>query len=153
MQQTAWLARTLLATAGFGWLAAATAVTAPPPNQVTSAQAPALRLNTLGYLPAAPKRATIARPGDSFAVVRVGDGKRVLEGPITGPARNEDTDEELYVADFSALTEPGEYRLEVPNVGESAPFRIAADLYREPFRTVTRAMYLMRCGKIGRAHV
>lgn len=29
---------------------------------------------------------------------------------------------------------------------QSAPFRIAEDIYREPFRLVTRAMHLWRCG-------
>jgi endoglucanase len=31
-------------------------------------------------------------------------------------------------------------------VGESAPFGVAADVYRQPFYVVTRAMYLWRCG-------
>ena len=108
--------------------------------------APPIRLNTLGYLPDAPKQATVASPCAAFAVVRVGDGERVLDGTATGPLRNADTDEQLYTADFSTLVEPGEYRLDVPGVGQSAPFRVAADVYDEPFRTVTRAMYLWRCG-------
>ncbi len=52
----------------------------------------------------------------------------------------------LYTADFSALAEPGEYRLDVPGVRRSDPFRIGADVYREPFVVVTRGMYLWRCG-------
>ena len=144
MMRTQWIARTLGVLAGFGWCAAAFVMAQSP--QPAASSAPLVRLNTIGYLPHAPKQATIARPADVFAVVRAGDGKRMFEGPVTGPIRNSDTDEQLYVADFSALTEPGEYRLDVTNVGSSAPFRIAADVYREPFRTVTRAMYLMRCG-------
>lgn len=140
------LAQTRLVTAAFGSLAMVAVALAQSPPQSTFAQAPTVRLNTLGYLPDASKRATIARPSDTFVVVRTSDEKRVLEGPIIGPIRNDDTDEELYLADFSALGEPGEYRLEVSDVGQSPPFRIAADVYAEPFRTVARAMYLMRCG-------
>lgn len=108
--------------------------------------APAVRLNTLGYLPQAPKQATVSAPADRFAVVRSVDDAVVLEGTVTGPVVNEDTDEPLYTADFSALIEPGEYRLEVPGVGRSAPFRVAADIYRDPFYLATRGMYLWRCG-------
>jgi endoglucanase len=136
-----WLAFAAIAC---GWLAA-DAISQSPAS--TSAENSAeLRLNTIGYLPSAPKQATVARAAESFAVVRTGDGKRVLEGRVTGPVRNEDTSEDLYIADFSALTEPGDYRLEVTGVGESPDIRIAADVYAAPFVTVARAMYLMRCG-------
>lgn len=105
-----------------------------------------IRLNTIGYLPDAAKRASIAAKCSKFAVLRVDDGAKVLEGVATGPASNPDTREQLYTADFSELDKPGEYRLDVPEVGRSAPFRIAADVYRRPFYTVTRGMYLWRCG-------
>ncbi len=78
--------------------------------------------------------------------MRVKDSAQVFEGTVSGPVLNADTLEQLCIADFSALHEPGEYRLEVPGVGRSAPFRIAADVYREPFYTVMRGMYLWRCG-------
>jgi endoglucanase len=149
MKRTGWLARSIFVRTVIGWMALgwmAANVLAQPADPAPAAQAPPLRLNTIGYLPDAPKQATIARPAESFAIIRTRDGERVLEGPVTGPIRNEDTAEELYIADFSALMDPGEYRLEVPGAGQSPPFRIAADLYKEPFRTVTRAMYLMRCG-------
>lgn len=113
---------------------------------VRAQDAPPIRLNTLGYLPGAAKQATIAVPCSAFSVVRLADGKRVLEGSATGPLHNADTDEQLFTADFSQLKEPGEYQLDVAGVGQSAPFRVAADLYREPFYLVTRAMYLARCG-------
>jgi endoglucanase len=108
--------------------------------------APPIRLNTLGYLPDAAKRASVAAPCEAFAVVRVEDGARVLEGTIEKPVRNEDTGEELWVVDFSRLRSPGEYVLEVAGVGRSAPFQIAGDLYRQPYSLVTRGMYLWRCG-------
>lgn len=105
-----------------------------------------IRLNTVGYLPGGEKKASFPGPGSRFAVVRVRDGVKVLEGTVTGPVLNEDTQEQLYTADFSALKRPGEYRLDVQGVGRSAPFRVAARIYDEPFRTVTRGMYLWRCG-------
>jgi len=57
-----------------------------------------------------------------------------------------DTGEEVYMADFSKLKQPGEYQLTVPGVGHSAPFKISYNIYREPFRTAMLGFYLWRCG-------
>ena len=106
----------------------------------------AIRLNTVGYLPKAEKHVSIAAPGTNFAVVRVADNKTVSTGKITGPVLNADTGESLYTADFSSVKKAGDYRLVVPGVGQSAPFHIAADVYREPYYTTMRGFYLWRCG-------
>jgi endoglucanase len=79
-------------------------------------------------------------------VVRVTDGSTAFQGKATGPVLDPDTQEQLYTADFSKLKRPGEYQLDVPSVGRSAPFHIAADVYREPFHTVMLGFYLWRCG-------
>ena len=79
-------------------------------------------------------------------MVRVADGATVFKGTIIGPVFDADTQEQLYMADFSKVKQPGEYQLEVPGVGRSAPFRIAKDVYREPYYVVMRGFYLWRCG-------
>ncbi|MGE3639992.1 MAG: glycoside hydrolase family 9 protein [Pirellulales bacterium] len=127
---------------GFVWMPVLCAQSADA--QPTGARE--VRLNTLGYLPAARKQASVAKPAERFVVLGATDGRPVLEGSLSGPIRNPDTNEDLYTADFSALEAPGEYRLRVEGVGESEPFTIAADLYVEPYRLASRAMYLMRCG-------
>ncbi|HWP44076.1 MAG TPA: glycoside hydrolase family 9 protein [Blastocatellia bacterium] len=106
----------------------------------------AIRLNTVGFLPDHEKRASIAARCEDFRVISESDGAAVFRGKATGPVRNADTDEELYIADFTTLKQPGVYRLDVPGVGRSAPFRIGRDVYHFPFYAVTRAMYLWRCG-------
>lgn len=106
-----------------------------------------VRLNTIGFLPEYQKRASVAAKFEEFAVVELGRRPRVVfRGRAEGPIHNEDTDEDLYVADFSALKRPGLYRLEVEGVGGSPPFRVAADVYDAPFRAAVQAMYLWRCG-------
>jgi endoglucanase len=105
-----------------------------------------IRFNTVGYLPNAEKQATIAASCANFTVVRVTDGSTAFKGKATGPVLDPDTQEQLYTADFSKLKRPGEYQLDVPSVGRSAPFHIAADVYREPFHTVMLGFYLWRCG-------
>jgi len=121
-----------------GLLFVGVALSAPAPTPVS--------LNSLGYLPDAPKQANFAASAGSFEVVRFPEGIQVWTGQASGPVENADTGEELYEVDFSDLTEPGQYQVRVPGVGESAPFRIGPDVYRSAFRTVARAMYLWRCG-------
>ena len=113
---------------------------------VSAFAAPAIRLNTLGFLPDAPKQATVAAKSGDFSVVRAHDGAVVFKGTLQPSASAPDGEEVLVVADFSGLRVPGTYVLQVKNAGESPAFRIASDLYREPFFLVTRAMYLWRCG-------
>jgi endoglucanase len=106
----------------------------------------AIRLNSVGYLPKAEKHVSIAAPCTNFSVVRISDNKTVSTGKVAGPALDADTGESLYTADFSIVKKAGDYRVVVPGVGESAPFHIAADVYREPYYTVMRGFYLWRCG-------
>jgi len=105
-----------------------------------------VRLNTLGYLPHAPKIASIAGQCTNFAVIRLPDESLVFSNAVSGPVTNPDTKEKLYWADFSSITNPGTYRLVVHGIGKSAPFRVAPDVYRDPFYVVMRGFYLWRCG-------
>jgi endoglucanase len=105
-----------------------------------------VRLNSIGYLSDSPKRASIAAACTEFKVLRAANGSLALAGTVSGVVTNQDTQEELRVVDFSAIREPGEYRLVIPNVGESPVFRVGGDVYREAYYTVTRGMYLWRCG-------
>ncbi len=106
-----------------------------------------IRLNTLGFLPDQAKAATIlttsVRP---FRVEPAEGGAALVSGTTGEPKTNADTGETVAVADLSALKTPGRYRLVVDGIGRSAPFAVVADLYAAPFRTVTRAFYLWRCG-------
>ncbi len=105
-----------------------------------------IRLNTVGYLPQAEKKASIAAACTNFIVVRLPSRLPVFSGTVTGPVLNGDTREQLYTADFSVCSVSGEYELDVPGVGRSAPFRIAPDVYRESYSTAMLGMYLWRCG-------
>ena len=114
----------------------------PPPG------AP-IRLNTVGFRPDSVKRATLAAPATEFRIVRTDTGAVVFTGRAESPVVTAPTDtagETVQVADFSAFATAGRYALDVPGVGRSAPFVIAADVWNEPYRIATRAMYLWRCG-------
>lgn len=109
---------------------------------------PDIRLNTVGYLPGRPMAASVANRNGTFQIRRLDDGAMVWEGVLSLPRLNADTGEQLSAADFSALGTPpaGDYELIVAESGERVRFRIASDLYREPFRLATQAMSLWRCG-------
>lgn len=105
-----------------------------------------IRINTVGFLPFQEKRASIAMPCNFFWIIDVNTDKKVFEGKVIGPILNEDTDEELYLADFSEFKEPGKYLLRVDDLGDSPEFEIGESVYLEPFRAAMIGMYLWRCG-------
>jgi endoglucanase len=105
-----------------------------------------IRLNTVGFLVNHEKRASIAARCSRFSVVDDVDGAVVFRGRTTGPVHNADTNEVLYIADFSTLKRPGVYRLKVEGVGQSSSFRVGSDVYDFSFYTTLQAMYLWRCG-------
>lgn len=103
-----------------------------------------VRLNSVGFLPARAKFATFA--GDSAAFsVKTKDGTEVLAGTGAGPIDNPDTGEMVYIADFSSVTEPGEYYVEA-GVGRSVDFRIAEDALDGALDAVMLGLYGQRCG-------
>ena len=120
----------------------------PPPAIVQAAYDTRIRLNTIGFLPDAPKQATVAASCEKFDVVRVSDHAVVFTGQAGAPFQTAvtDTDETIQTIDFSAVTAPGKYRVEIAGVGASAPFTIGREIWNQPFEVATRAMYLWRCG-------
>ncbi len=104
-----------------------------------------IRLSSIGYLPEAPKIATIVTECSEFHL-KSADGNIVLSGAVTGPKRQDDVAQDVWRADFSDVRQTGTYYLDVPNVGQSITFHIAPDVYNFPYVTSMRAMYLWRCG-------
>ncbi|MBK9614406.1 MAG: glycoside hydrolase family 9 protein [Uliginosibacterium sp.] len=107
-----------------------------------------VRLNQLGYLNAALKRATIASDAKAPLPWRVVDAQaRVLaEGMTTVFGRNSASGEHLHVADFSALIAPAnDLVLEVAG-DTSHPFVIGPDLYRKLKLDALNFFYQQRSG-------
>ncbi|MEW6305433.1 MAG: glycoside hydrolase family 9 protein, partial [Verrucomicrobiota bacterium] len=100
---------------------------------------PAIHVNQEGYVPSLPKHAMIgyyagnlgelALPSTSFSLVDASNGATVYQGTLTlrpdvGYNYTPTPYQNVYQADFSGFTTPGEYRLVVPGVGASLPFLI-----------------------------
>ena len=113
---------------------------------IVSAADTNIMLNTLGFLPDKNKRASINAPCTQFSVIRSIAGTEAFSGAVTGPKKNNDTGEDLYVADFSTLTEEGTFYLKVDGVGRSPDFSIKKGVYNDAYYAAMRAMYLWRCG-------
>ncbi|AEY66061.1 glycoside hydrolase family 9 protein [Clostridium sp. BNL1100] len=103
-----------------------------------------IRLNSIGYLPEAEKKATIAASSGDFIVVN-SSGTAVLTGKTT-TVYDSDTNEQVSIADFSQVKTEGSYTLLVPGIGKSVTFKIDPNIYLNPFKTTMLGMYLWRCG-------
>lgn len=112
---------------------------------VFGAQAQGIAVNQVGYLPAAAKWAALpADAADEFRVVRVGSGDVVLRGRL-GPAQTwAPGDAAVRLADFSALTDVGEYELRVDGQPASPRIRIAPDAYAALNAASLKAFYFNR---------
>ncbi|KQY86761.1 glycoside hydrolase family 9 protein [Pelomonas sp. Root1444] len=110
-----------------------------------AAQAQGVAVNQVGYLPNAAKWAALpGAAGDEFRLVRVGGGEVALRGRL-GPAQTwAPAGQAVRLADFSALTEPGEYELRADGVPASPRIRVAADAYAALTAASLKAFYFNR---------
>ena len=105
-----------------------------------------IRLNSLGFLPGAQKKATIIAECSNFSVKQASDDAVVYSGAVVGPLHQDDVSQDVWIADFSQVKEKGKFYLDVPGVGRSFDFEIGDKVYDFAFYTTMRAFYLWRCG-------
>ena len=104
-------------------------------------------VNSIGFYPGSVKTAVI--PTDSvttFKVINVANGKTVYKSDLSSPIYQEDVNQTVRIADFTKVTQQGEYYVEVPGYGISTIFPIKERSYDDAFITSMRAFYLWRCG-------
>ncbi|HZR18385.1 MAG TPA: glycoside hydrolase family 9 protein [Verrucomicrobiae bacterium] len=122
---------------------------------------PALHVNQEGYLPSYAKTAAVgyylgdlgemAIPTNKFRIVSVPTGATVFEGTLTlrkdtGYNYTPTPYQNVYEADFTALSTPGLYYLVVPGLGASLPFRIDEGIAMAFARTYALGMFEQRSG-------
>jgi len=105
-----------------------------------------IRLNSLGFLPKMEKKATVTTECSVFNVKNASNNETIYSGKPTGPLNQLDVDQDVWIADFSEVTDEGKFYLEVPGVGRSFEFEIGDNVYDFAFYTVMRGFYLWRCG-------
>ena len=92
--------------------------------------------------------------GNTVYLYNVGTGQATPVGMVTfwKPSGSDVfcynlTRSAVWNGDFSGFTSPGTYRLAVQGVGCSQDFKIANDVYANPFRVSLRGFYYMRIGQ------
>jgi endoglucanase len=84
-----------------------------------------IRVNQVGYLPNSIKLAAVVNTQqDSFKVITSDLQATVFEGQFLPPAYYSSSGEDVMLADFSLVTEPGEYVLVVDDLGKSVSFLV-----------------------------
>lgn len=81
-----------------------------------------------------------------FTVVNQETKQVVYEGKIQKGAYNEINHEYISKGVFTDLTEPGTYYIETSIIGQSYPFEIKEDIYRQVYSDVLDSFYYHRCG-------
>lgn len=105
-----------------------------------------IALNGEGYLPARAKRAVFIGESPSFKIIDSKSGKVVLNGKADGPTTSPDTDQVVYVADFSELSEKGNYYVEA-NGKRSGTFAVGRDALNPALDAAMLGLYGQRCGE------
>jgi endoglucanase len=105
-----------------------------------------IRINQIGFYPDAPKKAVVAgkKAPDSFYVVNRTTDERIFKAKLGDGQKSQYSDETIRMAYFSSFTIPGRYRLFVPSVGYSYPFRIGTNLFNETAKASLRGYYFQR---------
>lgn len=119
---------------------------APLPG-VERSEAAAIRVNQVGFLPGASKWAVVpATETTRFVVIDADSGREVWRGRLGTAAEWCPAAQSVQLADFSALTRPGRYRLRVAPLADSAPFVIAQNAYAALADASLKAYYFNRAG-------
>ncbi|MGC4091673.1 MAG: glycoside hydrolase family 9 protein [Polyangiaceae bacterium] len=105
-------------------------------------------LRPLTFLPCLVAVSCLAAPlaAQTFELRRVADDSVALSGTLS-QAPSSGSSVPAHLADFSALTEPGEYYLALPaSMKKSISFRVADDVYLGELRTLMLGFYGWRSG-------
>jgi hypothetical protein len=122
---------------------------------------PAIHVNQEGYLPSYPKKAMVGYylgnlgeltvPTNKFFLVNATTGATVYQGTLTSRLDSGYTYpvapyQGVYQADFTAFATPGQYRIMVPGMGVSMPFRIDEGVAMAFARTYALGIFHQRSG-------
>ncbi len=105
-----------------------------------------VNLDQIGYRPGDPKIAFVDRYRGGFEVIDA-SGRAALRGRAAPRGLDPLSGDDLSVLDFTPLNAPGSYRIRLAGgAGESAPFVVAPDPYRDLSRALLKGLYFQRCG-------
>lgn len=106
----------------------------------------AIRLNQIGFYPAAPKIAVVveALELDDFLILSIDLQDTVFNGSLAAAKKSSYSDKQTRIADFSALTTVGTYIVLVPGLGKSYPFEIKPKVHQDLVKGAIKGFYYQR---------
>jgi endoglucanase len=104
-----------------------------------------IRLNQIGFYPDAPKVAVVADniQGD-FNITAAGSGEVVFSSKLSAPHKSKFSSKVTRIADFSGVTKPGIYRLNLPGHGYSYSFEVRPKVFCDVTRALIKGFYFQR---------
>jgi endoglucanase len=103
-----------------------------------------IRLNQIGFLPDAQKIAVVpAVAATTFSIVD-SSNVQVATGNLTAEATWEPVLESVKIADFSSLTQPGTYKIQIAGVDDQPTFTISTTVYNALNAAAIKALYFNR---------
>jgi len=115
------------------------------PKSTEPRNAENILINQVGYAPLAAKYALLRVDTNHFSICTT-EGKEVFSGVPGAWKYWELSGDSVCVADFSELTEPGEYVLCVNDTLRSYPFKIGANGLKNLADASLKSYYYARCG-------
>lgn len=101
-------------------------------------------VNQLGYKINEEKRAVMPFPCEDFTICDK-DGTEVYKGEVKHFGYDENSGDDVYIADFSSFCEKGEYTVKCGDK-KSLSFTIGDNLYDTALDDTLKAFYYLRCG-------
>jgi endoglucanase len=104
-----------------------------------------IRLNQIGFYPDAPKVAVV--PGENssdFYVISAGNGDVVFRSKLSELHKSSFSPKVTRIADFSAITKPGTYKLKLPEQGDSYTFEIRPNVFCYLTKGLIKGFYFQR---------
>lgn len=103
-----------------------------------------IRMNQLGFLPFAQKQAAIVNANAVSFSIKNSENTVVFTNTLTPTGYWAAAGDNVSIADFTIVTTPGTYTLEVPGYGSSQPFVIADTVYSAVNNAIIKAFYFNR---------
>ena len=100
--------------------------------------------NQVGYYPKAIKRALATDPGQGKFEIHNQFGEIVFRGALDPQGHWDLAGQSAWLADFSAVSELGQYQIVIPDVDTSAVFRIHTHVLNDALRSGMKSFYYQR---------
>ncbi|MGD0756263.1 MAG: glycoside hydrolase family 9 protein [Bacteroidales bacterium] len=104
-----------------------------------------IRLNQIGFYPDAQKVAVITDNIDGdFLIKSVTSGEVIFKSKLSDPHKSDYSPKITRIADFSTVTKPGMYVLNLPGIGDSYTFEIKPKVFTNLTKGLIKGFYFQR---------